>query len=626
VNAPTPRHPLFARQARKLLSGDQVTDALWQAFLEAVNQSYLHYDENRLLVERAMRLASEEISEANQRLREETIRQRYLISAIKKAITEFRPAANLTAEGDLFRIAEILQEAVDERKLIEQELVEAREVALASLRARQTFLANVSHEVRTPIHAISGLADLLLETDLSEGQRNYLNALRSSAEGLTRIINDILDISKVESGRFTLEEIAFPLRDLLQTLVQTLAPKAHEKGIKLHLEIEEGIPEWAFGDPTRVRQILLNIVGNAIKFTESGHVIVRLMLVETNADTVRIAYEVEDTGIGIDSGRLERIFEQFTQEDESVTRRFGGTGLGLSISRTLTELLGGSIEVWSEKGKGSMFRVVLPFRMTDKPMPLNPPSAAMDFSGLHILVVDDNELNRLLAASILSRWNVRTDSARDGSEAWELLKASKYDCILLDIQMPVLDGLELVRMIRNEVSQTLPVLAVSAHASDEERERSLEAGMTDYLPKPFQADELAALLRKWCPGHHADTFHGEGQDTANFSLDKLETMFSGNRGHVDRTVQVFIDQLLAESSRLQSLLTAREYDQISGICHKLEPNLRLFGATTMHEQLIRIRGAARDRASDDLASRIFVFTQSAQALVEALRKRNNAAE
>lgn len=607
------------RQSRKLLTETQLHDPSWLEFLQAVNNSYVHFDENRVLVERAMRLAGEEISEANVRLREETENQRFLIEIIKKAIAEFRPDAKIIDERDLIRVADVLREAVEERKHIEQQLVEAREMALSSLQARQVFLANVSHEIRTPIHAIGGLSSILLDTDLSEGQRQYMEVIKTSAEGLTRIINDLLDISKMESGKFTLECIPFSIRDQIRSTIDTLRIRAAEKNIELQVDIDAELPEWSFGDPIRLSQVLLNIADNALKFTEKGEVRIRATVSGRTEDEVNVHFEISDTGVGIDPSKLSQIFDQFTQEDESVTRKFGGTGLGLAISKTLIELLGGKIEVESEKGKGSRFWFTLPFRRASKPTRVAVAEEVPDFRDSHILVVDDNDLNCFLATTILSRWNVRTDTAENGPRALELLGKNRYDLVLLDIQMPVMDGHDVVRFIRAEIDVNLPVIAVSAHATREERERSLQAGMTDYLAKPFRPDELAACIRPYCEVRKLRMEGKEEPLFENFSLIKLHAMFGGNQDHIAKTVQVFVDQLDSEGSLLEEYITHRDYTAIAGVCHKLDPNLILFSASRAQEELERIRQCAHSRSTDELSKRIALFLKGIERLAAALR-------
>jgi two-component system, sensor histidine kinase len=611
------RHSLLERQIRKLLGAELAASPELAEFLDAVNSSYQHFEDNRVLVERAMRLGSEELSEKNRQLELESQRQSLLIESLRKAISEVAPHYDLGGSTDILRIADLLNEAIAERKRIEEQLREAREIAEKSLKARQIFLANVSHEIRTPIHAISGMATILQETALGEAQKNYVEAIRTSAEGLTVIINDLLDISRMESGKFRLEHIPFHLPELIARVTESLAHRAQEKGILLSSISSPDLPEWLEGDPTRLRQIILNLLTNAIKFTAEGTATLSVSRVSSQGPGALIRFEVSDTGVGIEQHKLAEIFEQFVQEDDSVARKFGGTGLGLSISKTLVEMMGGELKAESSKGIGSRFWFEVEFELSAEPGATKQDSHTFDYSGMRVLVVDDNEINRFLATTILTRWNAEVHEAEDGVQALEKVAAHHYDMVLLDIQMPRMDGVQVIRKIRAELSETLPVIALSANATMAEKSACIEEGMTDYLTKPFNPIELAEIISR-----HTDSRRQKFSDAESlvvYSLNRINTLFAGNRSHVLKTTAAFATQLEHEIEVLQNGLNTQSTDEIDRSCHRLSANLELFELSGMANELSMIQQCAQEHTWSELQMRIPVFIAHCRMLVTQLK-------
>jgi len=397
-----------------------------------------------------------------------------------------------------------LKKEIAERKRIEAELIEARKVALQASRTKSEFLASMSHEIRTPMNAIIGMADLLWETDLTPEQQQYVKIFRNAGENLLNIINDILDISKVEAGQIELENIDFNLNDLIEKTCEIMALRAHTKNLELTYHLKSDVPTELVGDPIRLRQIIVNLVGNAIKFTEEGEVVIRIEKLKEKKDeeknSVTIFFSVSDTGIGIPEDKLNTIFDTFTQADASTTRKYGGTGLGLAISKKLVELMNGKIWVESKVGKGSTFRFTAKFGLAEKTKKEKTPPL-IDLNGVSILVVDDNATNRLILRELLSGWGAEVTEAENGARAVALVKKASrtdnfYDLILMDCRMPGMGGFEVVERINEilgEIKTTIMMLTSDRRKGDIAKCRELN--IATYLVKPIKKSELQNAIR-----------------------------------------------------------------------------------------------------------------------------------
>lgn len=484
-------HRLLQRQINKCGINISDLDPQWLEFIESVNQSYIHFEDNRSLVERAMRLSSDELQEKNNLLRLQTQKQEVLIEKLKEAFASLANDQEQLNDNNLLNIADQFKQAIDVRKKLELDLIRAREVAEASLETRKIFLANISHEIRTPLNAIIGLSEMLSDSALNQEQTEYLEAIKASGEGLLVIINDILDMTKLESGKFSLESIPFDLDGLLKPLVRAMSVKTEQKNIKLILEKDIAVQSQLIGDPTRLTQVLSNLLSNAIKFTHEGYVKIIINKVKRDGDLQTIYFAVKDTGVGIDSNKINAVFEQFSQEDASITRKYGGTGLGLTIARNLVEMMGGKLSVQTEKNYGSLFSFEVAFRVASSSYQ-EPTYAELDKDLDHemILLVEDNELNRLLAISLLRRWNANVLVANDGAEAIEIFKDYTPALVLMDLQMPVLDGFQTTRKIRNELKSDVPIIALTANALESEKQACIASGMNDYVSKPYRQEDL----------------------------------------------------------------------------------------------------------------------------------------
>jgi PAS domain S-box-containing protein len=481
---------------------------------------------------------------------------------------------------------------ITDQKRLETALRQAKLAAEESSKAKDIFLANMSHEIRTPMNAVFGMSRLLAKTRLEPQQQFYLETIMNATSSLMVIVNDILDFSKISVGKLTLEKIGFRIKDIISSSIDVVAYRAQEKGLLLQVIDEKSFEGVLIGDPFRLKQVLMNILTNAVKFTATGSVTV-LSVDNGIKDGLRhITLRIKDTGRGMEEDFLKILFDKFTQEDESIARSYSGTGLGMSISKHLVDLMGGYISVESFKGVGTTFNLDFYFEEgTDADLEGEqaPPIETDALRNKRILLVEDNEMNQLVAKTILEQSAMKVTVATNGAEAVEFAKNHPYDMILMDMQMPIMDGLKATKVIRNTGIKT-PIIALTANAVKGERDKCLEVGMDDFLAKPFEENVLLNLIFKWLgkesdqivpakPLPNIDTSYSidlkkvTDYETPLFNLDQLKAISPGNDGFLKMVIGLFINDAQKCIEQFKEALNNKDFKTIKAVAHRIKPTI-----------------------------------------------------
>jgi PAS domain S-box-containing protein len=515
---------------------------------------------------------------------------------------------------------------IEQRKKDEAELLRLQ-------KAKEQFLANMSHEIRTPINGIAGMANLLGQNPSLEESETYLNAIRHSAENLKVIINDILDLSAIESGKLRFEKIAFNLKDFLPSLISSFTFQAREKRISLGYEIDEKLNKILLGDPVRLNQILINLISNAVKFTHSGSIRVRCSAEREQKGICWVRIEVIDTGVGIPQEKLSTIFESFSQADASVTRKYGGTGLGLTIVKQLVELQDGRITVSSVENEGSTFIVFIPYGIgkARNIQSLGNDSALKEVnaSQLSVLLVEDNDINRLYAKSILKKWQCQTDTAENGLVAIEKVKNNSYDVVLMDIQMPILDGYETtkaIRMMDSEIAQ-VPIVALTANATKSDVEKCLAAGMNDYLPKPFTPNDLYRKLFQELNIKPRQREKKKIQKTKSsaYNLEYLRSVSGNNEEFIREMITTFTQTIPPILKEIEEATNQMDWSRVSKLSHKIKPSFTLMGMSAMRNTVATIEEYGREKTNlNELPKMIHQFIRNCEEALPELSSEINS--
>jgi PAS domain S-box-containing protein len=519
---------------------------------------------------------------------------------------------------------------ITERIRTEKELRITKQLTDEMARAKESFLAHMSHEIRTPMNGILGIASLLNKTQLDPQQRNYLKLIQESAGNLLVIVNDILDLEKIVAGKLQLERIPFKIVDKIATTIQSFIYRAEEK--ELGLIFQNSIPADMVveGDPYRLTQVLNNILSNALKFTDAGHINIITGIRDRIEEEVVVEITVQDTGIGIGKEQLRTIFEPFEQADATISRKYGGTGLGLAISKNMIEMQNGELVVDSEEGKGSAFTIRLPYLLSIEAMQDNETSQEIDYKSLgkrKVLVAEDVELNQFLARHILESWDFEVVIAANGREALEAMEHASFDCVLMDVQMPEMDGIEATQHIRrlaDTVKADIPIIALTANALKGDSEKYLAAGMTDYLAKPFDEARLFRVISRNLqrpPANrvsarervsvHADA-HPAGPDIKThlnnnhnmtvensrlYDLSMVQSVSGGDEGFIQRMVALFIETVPQNMQDLQKAMQEENWEQVGKTAHKLKSTIDSMGIKSIRQEIRTVETNGRQKES-----------------------------
>ncbi len=471
-------------------------------------------------------------------------------------------------------------------------LVEARKAEQEAIKAKEHFFASISHEIRTPLNGILGITKLLADTALDVKQREFIDAVINSSEQLLNIINDLLDLSKINSFNFKFDNEAFNLQHSLHHIVPVFRIIAANKQLKFNVEIEPLVPRIIIGDKFRLNQIINNLLNNAFKFTLKGSVRFTVKVLKQSREDAELQFEVCDTGIGISKQNLEKVFDTFTPAATNTSKQYGGTGLGLSISKHLVELMGGHIEVSSQVGKGTCFTFTLTYPVAEnQDVVLHNPLTQSNVSGsVKILAVDDNEVNRFYIKNLFPSGNIRVYTAENGKECLEILKNESFDIILMDLQMPILDGFKTTERIRNRLHLNTPIIALTAASVAQEEKKCLKTGMNEVMQKPFTREALIKVIGNYIQASEEDGSAAIPEEAVSsfINMDMVYSIAGTDKEKINELIDLSLNNIRTETKRLQQAISEKNYPQVKAVAHKLKSTFGLYGLNAIHEGLYQL--------------------------------------
>jgi PAS domain S-box-containing protein len=514
---------------------------------------------------------------------------------------------------------------VTEQKQLEIDLESEKIKAQEASKAKETFLANMSHEIRTPLNAIIGFLRELEKQELTELQKKYIENSSIASKHLLSIINNILDISKIEAGEMALEKEDFIFENSIKNVIRILKPKAIEKGIKLNFKISDQVTTVLKGDTLRLEQILYNLIGNALKFTSKGKIVIDCEVIKDNTTFQELCLSISDTGIGMDESFIENIFRKFSQEDKTITRKFGGTGLGMAITYELIQLMGAKIDIQSKKNEGTTIRIYANFIKgnPENISNLKQQEKMVELNGLSILLVEDNEMNRMVVQNTLQYYECTVTEAENGMEAITILKNQNFDIILMDLQMPEMDGYETTKIIRNDFKLTTPIIALTANAFKAEIEKCKNAGMNDYVTKPFDETILLNTIAKYTVHKEiANLKENKPLGTEKlYNLNSLNNLSRGNSQFVLKMIQLFIKQTRDEIENISKALLVDDFPEVSRLIHKIKPSIESLGITSILEEIILLEKVAKETNDKEQITTLFsIIKPTLQQVISLLQE------
>jgi PAS domain S-box-containing protein len=548
---------------------------------------------------------------------------------VARDVTEQKRIARELIEAKLF--AELATGIAEEAKSVADR---ARIVAEDAVKAKQQFLSNMSHEIRTPMNAIIGFTKVVLKTELSLKQQEYLMAIKTSGDALIVLINDILDLAKVDAGKMDFEQTPFKLAMSLSAMLHLFEPKVQEKNLLLVKDYDKRIPEVLIGDPVRLHQIILNLVSNAVKFTSKGEIVVSAKVLKEDEAEVTIEFAVCDTGIGIEEAKLKNIFENFQQATSGTSRLFGGTGLGLAIAKQLVEAQGGAIGVKSQPNEGTTFSFTLTFLKTNTKTEIETALTGLDpeIVNAKILVVEDIALNQLLMRTLLEDFGFECDIVPNGKIAIEKLQAGSYDIILMDLQMPEMNGFEATEFIRNRMNSRIPIIALTADVTTSDMTRCKAVGMDDYISKPVDErilySKIAGLLKKPDGAKSRSKNTSEPIEVSKLKITNLEYLKQRTKSNpklMAEMISLYLEQTTSLIKDIRLSLQGSDWKQVQAIAHKMIPSFAIMGISPDHENLAqRIQEYARSQQHfEKIPDLIHQLTEVLEQACEELEEEAN---